>query len=118
MKSIMRTRPSKNFLIIIGLLLIITGMLYLAHRQHSGSAAPVLELLPLRTASGWGYRILVNHHPFIIQPYIPVIPGHHPFTSEGQALKAGGFLLDKIRHHQQPLLTHKDLQSLGITDSL
>lgn len=117
MKSIMRMLPSRNFLIIALLLLLIAGMLFLDRKKSSVTPSPDLELLPLRTASGWGYRILANHHPFIYQPFIPALPGQRPFPSEKLALEAGAIVLRKLRHNQQPTLTDSDLARLGISGS-
>ncbi len=113
----MWTRPSR--ILVITLLVILIGFLLFHSRQQTPPSGPNIELLPLRSGSGWGYRILVNRHPFLYQPFIPVYPGHRPFASEAQALRVGNLVVQKLVHGERPRLSRRELDSLGIaSDSL
>ena len=56
-----------------------------------------VESIPLHSASGWGYNILVDHKIFIHQEYIPSIVGkNHFFLTKEDAMKTAGLVIEKL----------------------
>jgi hypothetical protein len=118
MKSTMST-PRFSRIALIILLSAVIAVILIFSRKPKRSALPDLELMTMHSGTGWGYRILVNHHPFLYQPIIPVLSGHHPFPTEAEALKTGSLVIEKLKSGQRPILTRVDLARLGLTaDSL
>jgi hypothetical protein len=66
---------------------------------------------------GWGYDIIMNGEVHIHQPHIPAIMGNNGFSSEEKALKAGEFVIQKIKNNiLPPRVTPEELDSLGVLD--
>ena len=74
-----------------------------------------VESVPLHTASGWGYEILVDHKVFIHQEYIPVIAGKKAFLTKEDAMKTAGLVVGKIVNGKLPTITKDDLAALKIS---
>ncbi len=69
----------------------------------------------LNGSRGWGYDILADGEPYIHQPNVPAIMGNNGFSSEEKALKAGEFVISKIRNNIiPPSVTPAELDSLGV----
>jgi hypothetical protein len=64
---------------------------------------------------GWGYDILADGAIYIHQPNVPAVMGNNGFSSEEKALKAGEFVIGKIRNNiVPPSVTPEELDSLGV----
>ena len=74
-----------------------------------------VEPLPIHSASGWGYEILVDHKIFIHQEYIPAIPGKKAFLTKADAMKTAGLVIEKLVKGEQPAITKNDLTALKIS---
>jgi hypothetical protein len=85
----------------------------------TGKSAPdgmlKVESVPLHTASGWGYEILVDHKIFIHQEDIPAIAGKKAFLTKEDAMKTAGLVIEKIVKGKQPAITKDDLTGLKIS---
>jgi hypothetical protein len=65
--------------------------------------------------SGWGYDIMVNGKIHIHQPNIPSVMGNTGFSSIDKALRAGEFVIYKMKHNMlPPSVTPEELDSLGV----
>jgi hypothetical protein len=74
-----------------------------------------VESVPLHSASGWGYEILVDHKIFIHQEYIPAISGKKAFLTKEDAMKTAGLVVGKLVKGEQPAITKNDLTALKIS---
>lgn len=67
-------------------------------------------------SQGWGYDIYAEKNKIIHQPIIPAIPGNRSFKSDGDAMKTGLFVVNKMKKEASlPTLLIKELDSLGVT---
>ncbi|MDC1105157.1 DUF4907 domain-containing protein [Prolixibacteraceae bacterium] len=64
--------------------------------------------------NGYGYKIMIDDHCYIDQPYIPTIPGRKPFKSYDDALNAGTLVAKKISENKSPSLNTHELKQLNI----
>lgn len=84
-------------------------------KQETVKSTYVLETF--ESISGWGYTILNNGKPFIIQKHIPAIQGTNGFNTESDAKKCGLFVIEKIKNGvMPPSITKEELQRLGINN--
>jgi Domain of unknown function (DUF4907) len=67
-----------------------------------------------KTTQGWGYDILVGKKIVIHQSFIPGVPGFQGFTTQQQAQAVAQIVIEKIKSHKQPFISHEQLQQLGI----
>ena len=67
-----------------------------------------------KTNDGWGYSVLINNKLFIKQSIIPVIEGYKAFANEEDAKKVAGLVVNKLKHHEKPILRLDELQRYGI----
>lgn len=78
-----------------------------------------VQVKPIQKDWGWGYEIITNGKVYIKQEFIPVLQGHHGFQTKGQALQVGNRVVEKIEHHQLPILSLQELEQMQvIPDSL
>ncbi len=73
-----------------------------------------VESVAIHTASGWGYKILVDHKTFIKQDYIPAVAGRKAFLSKEDAMKTAGLVVQKLVKGKLPSITKDDLTALKI----
>ncbi|MDY0198675.1 MAG: DUF4907 domain-containing protein [Tenuifilaceae bacterium] len=63
----------------------------------------------------WGYRILIEGSPVIIQPNKPGLPGNEGFKTQQQAEKVAKLVISKIRNGEMPpTVTIDELKGLGV----
>lgn len=64
---------------------------------------------------GYGYDILMGGKIYIHQPHIPAVAGNQGFRDAEAAMKAGTFIVTKIRKNiMPPSVTKNELDSLGV----
>lgn len=63
---------------------------------------------------GWGYRIIIDRHPYIYQDIIPGIPGNHPFHSKEDAQRVGNVVMQKLMQDKNPGMSPEELSRLGV----
>jgi hypothetical protein len=68
----------------------------------------------IKVENGWGYELFSNDKIIIHQEIIPVIEGNSPFLSRSDARKTGELALYKLSTGKIPMITRRDLDSLGI----
>jgi len=68
----------------------------------------------IQTDGGWGYDIYRNDSIYIHQITIPALEGTRHFKSESDAKKVASLVMEKMRYHQFPGISLKDLDSLKI----
>ncbi len=102
---------SKRLLfMIVGILLIVSAVyLYYRHTHER-----VLRCHAMVLNAGYGYVITLGKDTLIYQPYIPAIGRKIPFSSRGDAMKAGKAMCHKLLRNQQPGLNRHEIDSLGI----
>jgi hypothetical protein len=62
----------------------------------------------------WGYEIYVESNSLILQESIPGVQGKQKFTTKTDAKKCGELVIKKLRKHEIPSISPKELDSLGI----
>ena len=67
--------------------------------------------------NGWGYQILSNNKPIIIQKHIPSVQGLRGFENEKDAVKCAELVMFKIKNGGfPPTITPNELDSLNLID--
>jgi Domain of unknown function (DUF4907) len=107
------TIRNKYNLIGIAALLICFAVIFFI-RQKSHEEKIFLHAEPVQTGYGWGYNILANEKIYIKQEYMPGISGKHGFKTAGDALLVGNLVIHRISSNQMPMITQRDLDSLGL----
>jgi Domain of unknown function (DUF4907) len=74
----------------------------------------ILSYNCFQTDHGWGYDITMNHQVVIHQPFIPGTTGTNGFTTKEQATAVALIVIEKIKSHQIPSVSHQQLQQLGV----
>jgi len=109
-----------KLLLIAGVIIIaIAAVLFYSTKNKTNTIVEktwTLKTIPLE--KGWGYTIYHGEMLTIKQNRIPAIPINTPFISEESAQKTGEIVLQKIKNHKIPSISKKELQDLGIIDSL
>jgi hypothetical protein len=105
----------KNKYVLIG----ITALLFcfaviFFNRQKNHEGKIFLHAEPIQTVYGWGYNILADEKIFIKQEYMPGVSGKQGFKSAADALVVGNLVVKRISSNQMPMITRKDLDSLGL----
>lgn len=68
---------------------------------------------------GYGYNIYMYKAMYVHQPHIPAVNGNRGFRSSSDAEKTANLTIYKIRNNiMPPSLSVKELDSLGVLDSL
>jgi hypothetical protein len=68
----------------------------------------------IKVENGWGYELFSKNKIIIHQEIIPVVEGNSPFLSRSDARKTGKLALYKLSTGKIPMITSRDLDSLGI----
>jgi Domain of unknown function (DUF4907) len=84
-------------------------------RDAGGATMLKVEAVPLHSASGWGYEILVDHKLFIYQQWIPAVAGNKEFATKEDAMKTADLAVQKLVHGKPPAITPEDLTALKIS---
>lgn len=100
-------------LIAIAALLICFAVIFFS-RHNSQERQVFIYAEPFQTEYGWGYNILADGKVHIKQQYMPAVPGKRGFKSEADALMVGKLVVKKITSNQQPTITLRELDSLGV----
>jgi hypothetical protein len=108
----------EKLLLISSIVMLLAGTGIFLYKRNSGSAynegrLPV-ELKTFQVGGGWGYDIRVGRDFAIHQDRIPAIPGNKPFINEAEALKAGRFIVEKLKKGKIPSFTLAELDDLHI----
>jgi Domain of unknown function (DUF4907) len=80
--------------------------------NHEGKI--FLHAVAIKTANGWGYNIMTDEKIYIMQEYMPGVPGKQGFKSADDALMVGNLVVKRISSNQMPMITQRDLDSLGL----
>jgi hypothetical protein len=64
--------------------------------------------------NGYGYKIIRGERLFIVQPFIPGIPGEQRFRTSEDARRVGELVLERLESGQICSITPEDLDQLGI----
>lgn len=80
----------------------------------SCSKKEILQTESIKTTSGWGYTISYKDKILIKQTIIPVISETKSFSSEDDALKVAGLVVEKLNQNISPSVTKNDLILLKI----
>lgn len=102
---------TKHIKFLIALLIIIILLFTVVIIRNSTSYYK-LEIIQAET--GWGYQVFKDNKPFIHQEFIPAIEGNLRFPDENSAKKTGLLVCDKLKNHEFPFVTKKELISLEI----
>jgi hypothetical protein len=108
----MTTRNKYNLIGVVALLLCFAIISFSRQKDHEGKI--FLHAEAVQSGQGWGYNILAGEKIFIKQENIPGIPGKKGFRSADDALLVGNLVVKRISLNQMPMITHKDLDSLGL----
>jgi hypothetical protein len=112
MKMISRER----LLIIVTATVLFLASIYILYTHPWSSGG--MQVDTFRVKGGWGYQIMVHRKVYIYQPFMPVIPGQHPFPSRKTAARAGAIAMDKLLDGQIPSLSAEDLEHIGVHVSI
>ncbi len=108
---------SEKIILIACIILLTAGAGIFFFKKDSGpSYNDLLEvkLTPFQMNGGWGYDIHVGKDFGIHQDCIPAIAGHKLFATREDALKTGRLVVEKIKHKKTPMVSVRELDSLGI----
>ncbi|MEO8415510.1 MAG: DUF4907 domain-containing protein [Ginsengibacter sp.] len=108
---------TKRYFITIGVLLITLMIIGFSIKTNEKNDEEMLlvESVPVQSATGWGYDILVDHKIFIHQEYIPAIVGEKVFLSKEEAMRTAGLAIEKLKKGKLPTITKSDLSALKIS---
>jgi hypothetical protein len=100
---------------ILMLLVIVCTFSYGIYKRSKWRQDNVLmELRAISVPNGWGYDILRDGHAYFHQNIIPGIRGNRVFRSKEDALVVGGFMCDKIKTGQLPVITEQEIRDLHV----
>jgi hypothetical protein len=68
-----------------------------------------------KVKDGWGYTIAINNKIVIKQTVIPTVSKQESFRTEGDALKVGNLVLERIKQNLSPTVAKNDLILLEIS---
>ncbi|MFI5193699.1 MAG: DUF4907 domain-containing protein [Chitinophagales bacterium] len=113
----MTIRKKKYFLLALTAMLISIAVIFFIRnerlrRDHEGQV--FLKAVAVQTAGGWGYNIMANDKIYIHQDYIPAAGGKRVFKTKEDAMRVANRVIEKISKNQLPVITLKDLDSLGV----
>lgn len=110
------TKRKKIFIVaIVAIIVISISALLLPSRHKEDDLLPV-QLSAIKSGSGWGYEIFVDNKIFIKQECIPAVSGRQSFKNKDQALAVGNLAVKKIVNGKMPVITIKDLKTLGVVE--
>ena len=95
--------------IAITALLICFAVIFFSCRKKT-----TLRVEAVKNNYGWGYNVLAGDRVYIKQDFIPALPGTHGFVSADDAMKVGTLVAKRISEGEQPTISRRDLDSLGI----
>jgi Domain of unknown function (DUF4907) len=107
------TIRNRYSLIGITALLICFAVIFFS-RQKMREGKIFLHAEAVQTVYGWGYNVLADNRIYIKQEFIPSVPGKQGFKSADDALLVGNLVIKKISNNLPPIITGRDLDSLGI----
>jgi hypothetical protein len=91
------------------------------NRSHNGKI--FVYAVPLKTESGWGYKIYqgtedlkdtTTDKVYIKQDFIPGLPGNRTFATASDALRVANYVIWKITSGREHSINSRELDSLGI----
>lgn len=108
----MTIRRTYSLIAIAALLVCFAVIFFYRHNPQDKEVFIYAE--PFRTEYGWGYNILADGKVHIKQQFMPAVPGKRGFKSEADALMVGNLVVKKIMANQQPTITFRELDSMGL----
>lgn len=108
----MTIRNKYSLIGITALLICFAVIFFSRQKMHEGKI--YLHAEAVQTVYGWGYNVLADNKIYIKQEFIPSVPGKQGFKSSDDALLVGNLVIKKISNNQPPIITGRDLDSLGI----
>ena len=104
----MTTIKRNHIIVLLAACLFAAGStVFLLHRQP-------ITYQCFKTANGWGYNILAGQKTIIHQPFVPGVAGLAGFNEKQSAAAAAQIVIEKIKSGQMPLISHQQLQRLGV----
>lgn len=88
--------------------------IFFYEQDEKGIYNTQLELVVKENGTGWSYEIYDNNNILIKQEIIPGVSGKQYFATKNEAKKIGKLVLMKLRNHQQPTITVKELEDSKI----
>lgn len=73
-----------------------------------------LTVIPFEVNNGWGYKVMMDNHPYIYQDVIPAIGGSHVFQSKDDAERVGNLMVKKLLQHKGPGVSEAELKELQV----
>ncbi len=105
----------RNKYSLIGITALLIGIaVFFFSRKDNQEEKIFLHAVAIQTTNGWGYTILAGEKIYIRQEYMPGIPGKQGFKTADDALMVGNLVIKRISSNQMPMITRKDLDSLGL----
>ena len=104
-------KNKKRFVIIIGSVLGLMIILFLAFRI---TFSENFDERVFPSASGWGYEIVNRNRIIIHQEFIPCLAGEIPFASKEDAQRTARLVIKKLEEDKLPTLHKEDLELLKI----
>lgn len=81
--------------------------------ELKAKAIPLFRHLPGEQLA-WGYEIFADQTLYIKQLWVPSLHGHMGFAMPGDALKAAGMVIAKLKKGQNPSLDSAEISAAGL----
>ncbi|CAL1520080.1 DUF4907 domain-containing protein [Chitinophaga sp. MM2321] len=111
----------RNILIVAGIVLAVLVFVAVKHRtvtpEKSSTAMVSLAVEPFEINGGWGYKVVMDGHPYIYQDVIPGVPGNRVFHSKEDALRVGNAVMEKLVQRKMPAMTQAELVKMQIAEA-
>ena len=82
--------------------------------KKTKDAAVFISAAPVQLSGGWGYKIELNHRPYIYQNQIPCLPGKQLFPTRESAMALAHIVVERMEHGQAPTVSKEDLKKLAL----
>lgn len=105
----------KNWVYLLFLVAAILAATRFCSRETEKEGVMHLSMRTFPVNNGWGYELLTNDSVYIRQEFIPAITGKKAFATKEDAEKTAGLALRKLHTTRFPMITLKELDSLGVT---
>ncbi|MCE7064100.1 DUF4907 domain-containing protein [Dyadobacter sp. CY326] len=109
---------NKKIITTIGILAFASATFVFLSKRDTGAGGKGLRRFKVESfeaGSGWGYRILENGKPLIVQHNVPGIAGNNGFKDKQSALKTARLVEQKLESGIfPPSVSSHELDSLGI----
>lgn len=105
----------KKISVILSVIVLCVCIVGWAEYRFMRNSAPVFAVKVYKTDdNGYGYKIIRDERPLIVQPFIPGVPGKQPFRTSDDALRVGEMVLKRLKSGQIYSITPTDLNHLEV----